>query len=267
MMRMWAPAARRPLGGAAERGERRPEPVGAAGRVPHRVERHGREPRDVPERGHLLGQQHRVLQTEHPGVARPLEQRRAAAAEVHAERHHHRLAQRIDRRVGHLREALPEVRVEALRHRRERRDRRVVAHAPHRVGAGAAHRLEHEPQVLEAVAEAPLCPDERLARVHRRHARGIGHERRHVARHPARVGPPRRDLALGVEVPDHLAPSGVHDQHLAGAHLAALDHLARVEVDQPDLGARDHQAVAPHLVAARGGGRSGPPTRRRARRR
>ena len=216
-----------------------------------RVERHGREAGHVPERRHLLGQQHGVLEPEHAGVARTFEQRRAAAAQVHPERHHHRLAQRVDRRVGHLRESLAEVGVQTLRHRRERRDRSVVAHAPDRIGAGAAHRLEHEPEVLEPVAEAALRPGERLAGVHRWHPRGIGHERRHVAGDPAGVGAASRHLALRIEVPDDLASASIHDQDLARSHLAALDHLARIEVDQADLGARHHEPVAPHLVPRR----------------
>ena len=98
-----------------ERGERRAEAVDAVRRVPDRIESHGREARDVPQRCHLLGQQHRMLQAQHARVRGPLQQRRAAPAQMHAERHHHRLAQRIDRRVRHLREALPEIGVDALR--------------------------------------------------------------------------------------------------------------------------------------------------------
>jgi hypothetical protein len=129
------PAARGPLGRATEGGERGPQPVNALGHVPDRVERDRGEAGHVAERGHLVLEQHRMLEPQHPGVGRPLQQRRAPAPEVHPERHHHRLAQRIDRRVGHLGEPLPEVGVRALRHRRQGRERRIVAHAPDRIGA------------------------------------------------------------------------------------------------------------------------------------
>jgi hypothetical protein len=65
----------RPLGRAAERGERGPEAVGSLRYVPDRIEGHGGEPGDVPECGHLVVQQDRVLQPQHAGVARPLQQR------------------------------------------------------------------------------------------------------------------------------------------------------------------------------------------------
>ena len=115
--------------------QRRPEPLGPVGGLPDRVEGHRREAGDVVQCRHLLGQEDRVLDAEHAGVAGPLEQRRAPPPEVHPERHHHRLAERVDRRVGDLGEPLAEVAV-APGGLGERRDRRVVAHAPHRVDAG-----------------------------------------------------------------------------------------------------------------------------------
>ncbi len=238
------------LGRTAQGGEGGLEAGGSLGGIPERVESDGGEPGDIPKRAHLLRQQHRVLQTQHPGIRGALQQGRAAPAQVHAERHHHRLAQRIDRRVGHLREPLPEIGVQALGHRGERWDRSVVAHAPHRVAAGASHRLQHQPQIFRAVAEDPLEPEQIVAGVRGRNSGRVGSQRRHVARYPPRVRAACRYLALRLDVADHLAPPGVHYQHLARTDLAALHHLSRIEVHQTDLGAGHHQPVAPHLVAA-----------------
>src|SRR2546430_14695794 len=75
---------------------------------------------------------------------------------MHPQRHHERLAQRIDRGVRDLGEPLAQIRVEARRYARERRDRRVVPHAPHGVLAFAAHRLEHVAHIFEAPTEREL---------------------------------------------------------------------------------------------------------------
>ena len=173
-----------------------------------------------------------MLEPQHPGVTGALEERRAAAPEVHPQRHHHRLAQRIDRWIGDLREALLEIGVETLRERRERRDRRVVAHAPDRVGPRAAHRLEHEPEILEAIAKRPLQAQQLVAALDRGNPGGIRHQGRHVARHPACIGATSGDLALRIEVSDDLTTTRVDHEDFARPHLPALDDLAWIEVHQ-----------------------------------
>ena len=58
----------------------------------------------------------------------------------HGERHDRALALRVDRRIGHLGERLAQERRDAARPPRERRDRRVVAHAPDGLVALGRHR-------------------------------------------------------------------------------------------------------------------------------
>jgi hypothetical protein len=101
---------------AAQHGERGLEARRSPAGIPDGVQCYGRESGHVPKRRHLFSQQNRVFQTEHPGVGGALEQRRPSPAQMHPERHHHRFAQRIDRRIGDLREALPEVGVKTLGH-------------------------------------------------------------------------------------------------------------------------------------------------------
>ncbi len=241
----------RPLRGPPQAHERRPESIGSGLGVPDRIDRDGRESRHVVQRGHLVRQHDRMFDPQHAGVARSLEQGRAPAPEMHAQRHHHRLAKRIDRGIGHLREALAKIGVDALRKLRERGNRRVVAHAPHGVGAGTAHGLEHVPEVLETVAEPALKLAELLGLRGGRHPRRVGLEPGHVARHPAGIGPPSRDLELGVEIADDLPAPGVHQEHLSRPHLPALDHVRGIEIQQAHLGPCGHQAIAPDLVATR----------------
>ncbi len=62
----------------------------------------------------------------------------ALGADRRVDRHDQLFADRIDRRVGHLREELLEVVVEQLRPVREHRERRVVAHRADRLVAVAA---------------------------------------------------------------------------------------------------------------------------------
>ena len=72
------------------------------------------------------------------------------------QRHHQLLADRVDRRVGDLREILLEVVVEQLGLGRERGDRRVGAHRADRVVGVARHRLEEELDVFLGVAKGLL---------------------------------------------------------------------------------------------------------------
>ncbi len=77
------------------------------------------------------------------------------------QRHHQLLADRVDRRVGDLREILLEVIVEQLGLARQRGDRRVGAHRADRIVGVARHRLEEELDVLLGVAESLLLVEMR----------------------------------------------------------------------------------------------------------
>ena len=114
------------------------------------------------------------------------EQVRLRADERH-QRHHELLADRIDRRVGDLREQLLEVVVERLRPVGQHRQRRVVAHRADRLLAGLRHRRQQELQVFLRVAECLLAIEQR----HRRTASaapgsGISSSRNAAARRSTR---------------------------------------------------------------------------------
>ncbi len=159
------------------------------------------ETRHLPERGDLLLQQDRVLVLHQAESRRPPGQQRGAAPEVHPQRHHQGLAQRIDRRVGHLREALPEEGIDRRRAPRQWRDRRVVTHAPHGILPGRRHRLQHVAQILEAPAEGELAGGQ-IGGVGRRGGglRRGGTQPPDAAPGPARVRLAPRHLALRLGV-------------------------------------------------------------------
>ena len=80
------------------------------------------------------------------------------------EAHDQLLADRIDRRVGHLREVLLEIGEQQLRLVGQRRDRRVVAHGADRLLALRRHRRHQDAQVLLRVAEGLLAIEQRQVR-------------------------------------------------------------------------------------------------------
>ncbi len=77
----------------------------------------------------------------------PAQQRRAPA-ELHLEVHHRALALGVDRRVGDLRERLPEVVGDRPRDAATAGERRVVAHAPQGLVGVEGHGAHVEPQLL-----------------------------------------------------------------------------------------------------------------------
>ena len=77
------------------------------------------------------------------------------------EAHDQFLADRVDRRVGHLREVLLEVGEQQLRLVGQRRDRRVVAHRADGFLAGRRHRRHQDFQVFLGVAERLLAIEQR----------------------------------------------------------------------------------------------------------
>ena len=68
--------------------------------------------------------------------------------------HHQFFADRVNRRIGNLREALPKEAVQGLRQAGQHSQRRVVTHAPHDFGPADRHGLEHEAQIFVAVLGA-----------------------------------------------------------------------------------------------------------------
>ena len=100
----------------------------------------------------------------------------ASAPIVRGQRGDQLLPDRVERRVGDLREHLREVVEQHARAIGQHGDRRVGAHRAERLPAGARHRRDEESELLVGVAERLLAPDDgRVGR--RRGARGRGGRR------------------------------------------------------------------------------------------
>ncbi len=109
--------------------------------------------------------QDRLMDFEALGLRRAFEVEQVRPrADDRDEAHHQFLADRVDRRVGHLREVLLEIGEEQLRPIGQRRDRRVVAHGADRFFAGRRHRRHQDFEVFLGVAEHLLAIEQRQVR-------------------------------------------------------------------------------------------------------
>ena len=135
-------------------------PSGPVGDRPGHVEHLGAQPAVVerPHHRRLLVREHRLLEDE-LRLGQPVEvQQVLLGPEAGAQAHHDVLANRVDRRVRDLREALLEVREQAGRVLGEHRQGDVVPHRPGRLLGVARHRRQHDADVLLRVAERELRP-------------------------------------------------------------------------------------------------------------
>ena len=161
------------------------------------------------------------------------------------------LADRVQRRVGDLREQLGEVVEEQPGAVREHGDRGVGAHRPDRLGPGPGHRGQQHPQFFLGVAEQPLLGGE---------LRGGGQGPDPVGQvvqvqqpgvQPVLVRVLAGQRGLHVRVLQDAPPAGVGQEDAAGLETALADHVRRVDVEHADLAGQHHEAVAGHPVPAR----------------
>ena len=164
------------------------------------------------------------------------EQVRPRTDERH-ERHHELFADRVDRRVGHLREQLLEVVVEDLRPVRQHRQRGVVAHRADRLLAVHRHRRQDHLQVFLRVAERLLAVEQRhLRAAAAAPARADRRARCAMRSIHCAIRLRGRQRALQLVVVDDAALLGVDQQHLARLQPPLLDDLALGNVEHADFG-------------------------------
>ena len=112
---------------------------------------------DVSQLGELPVVEDRVFDRDLPARLGFRPQQIALRSDRRFHRRDELLADRVERRIGDLREQLLEVVVEQARPFRQHRERRVGAHRPERLFARGGHRTEQEPQVLLRVPERRLA--------------------------------------------------------------------------------------------------------------
>ena len=166
--------------------------------------------------------------------------------------HHQLLADRIDRRVGDLREVLLEIREERLRLVGQRRNRRVVAHRADGFLARGRHRCHQELDVFLRVAESLLAIEQRQVR----DRRDIGRARK-LLEHDLRACKPLlvwmalRQRRLQLLVGNESAFVEVDQQHLARLQAPLLDDVLFRNRQNAHLGSHDDAIVAREQIARR----------------
>ena len=174
-------------------------------------------------------------------------------ADERVQRHHDRLADRVDRRVRHLGEQLLEVVVQRLVLVAEHGQRRVVAHRADGLLAEDGHRAQQELDVFLRVAERLLAIEQRGGIVFgagRREHRDLVELDAHVVDPlPIRLG--RRELVLQLLVVDDATLLEVDQEHLARLQAPLLDDPVLRDVEHARLRCHHHEVVVGDDVARR----------------
>ena len=149
------------------------------------------------------------------------------------------LADRVDRRVRDLGEALLEVAEESRRLLGEHRERQVVPHRAGRLLGVARHGREQDAEVLLREAEGELAALELIGR--RRRGRGALCLRQILQADRARGVPlaPRRrvrDDALGLALVEDAVLREVDREHRAGAQAPAVGDVLVGDLERAGLG-------------------------------
>ncbi len=234
------------LGLGAHAVERLQHALGPVGDRPRDVERVGAEDLgvDLAQLLQLGVAQDRRLHAELVGVLGRLVEQVLLGADAGRHAHHHGLADRVDRRVGDLREELLEVGEQQRRLLREHGQRRVVAHRADRLLALRRGRREQDAQVLLGPAERALQRGQRLRALVLRLPRGKVGEVHDALVEPLAVRPAGGDGVLDLAVVDDPALRDVDQEELAGLQAALAQHVLGRLVHHAGLRAHHDPAVA-----------------------
>ncbi|GBD45729.1 hypothetical protein HRbin41_00544 [bacterium HR41] len=167
------------------------------------------------------------------------------------EAHHDGLADRVDRRVGDLREELFEVAEKRRTLVGEHRECGVVTHRAGGLAPVARHRCEDHPQVLFTPAEGELARTQRLDARHARLAVRQVVDVDDPLGEPLAVGAPPCKLALDLFVGDDALGLEVDQEQLARAQAPLGFDVRWIAVENARLGGDDDPAVACDEPASR----------------
>ena len=174
-----------------------------------------------------------------------------------------RLADRVDRRVGDLREQLLEVGEQRRRLVGEHGEREVVAHRADRLLALGRHRREQHAQVLLRVAERELAGAQRLARHARRWRSGRSSSRTTPSLVPLAVRAARRRPARLISSSSTIRPSPRSTRKsLPGCRRPLRSTFSGGSSSTPASEAEHDPAVLASPSSGRGAGRCGRASRR-----
>ena len=200
---------------------------------------------------HILVREDRMGELQLPAVFRCFVQQVPLLAGKRHQRHHQPLAQRVDRRVGHLGEELLEVAEQQLRAAGEHGQRRVGAHRADGLLTVGRHRGQHHLQLLAGVAEATQLLRKFLA-IDRRRLRRLKQPAQldTVLFQPSPVGLLPRNLALDLVVDNDPALFRIDQEHAAGLKTAFLANSLGRKLDHAHFARQHDEPVGRHHVAA-----------------
>jgi len=173
-------------------------------------------------------------------------------ADIGHEGHHELFADRIDRRIRHLREQLLEVLEQQLRTVGQHRKRRIRSHRRDRFLAGHNHRRDHHFELFDRVTER-LLPLADCRMVGLRNVQRLGQlvQRNTVLRHPAAIGLAAYDIGFDLLVVDDPALHGVDQEHASGLQPALQANGFGVGRQHARFRSQNYCAVRRDLVATR----------------
>ena len=178
------------------------------------------------------------------------------AAYAGGQRHDVRFTQRIDRRIGDLRELLAEIVVNDARPAGEHGERGIVAHRTGGFLADLAQHADHLIQLFAAVAELFLVGFE--LRVVEFAAADLivrqifeRHQTFDVFLHPLFIRVAAFQIVVGFRRVQDAAAAGVDHHQLAGADAAFFHHFIRLVIPDADFGGAGDQLVFGDHVARR----------------
>ena len=217
------------------------ERIGPVGDRPRRVDRVAVEDVgvDLAQPFELLVEQDRVRDHELARVLGRLVEQIPLGADARLHAHHDRLADRVDRRVRHLREELLEVGVEQRLPVGENGERQVVPHRADRLLGVPRERREDHLHVVLRVAEGELALAQRLGGAGEVRPRRQILEPNDLVSIPLGVRLPRGDRPLHLLVRDDPAVLDVDQEQLPRLQPSLPQHVLRRLVEHARL-RREH---------------------------
>ena len=205
---------------------------------------------DVVQLGDVFLRQHGLMHFQTRGRFRFVDAKQVGlGADERGQRHHDLFADRVDRRVGHLREQLLEVVVQHLVLARQHRQRGVGAHGTDGFFARGGHRQHQELGVFLRVTEGLLRIEQ--AGCVLQFDLGLGQVVEVVARllDPVAIRFGGSELLLQLVIVDDASGLHVDEEHLARLQTPFLDDLLFGEIQHAHFGRHQHDVVFGDQIA------------------
>ena len=206
---------------------------------------------DVDQAREVVVVDDRERQLELPTRLRARLEQIALRTDRRRQRRHQLLANRIQRRIGDLREQLLEIVEQHARSIGQHRQRRVGAHRTDGFVAVARHRRDQDFQFFMRDAEHLLATAHRFVAEARVLAMRQVVQVDHAALEPLRVRMLRRQVGLDLLVVDDASARGVDQEHPPRLQPALLHHARRRNIDHAGFAGHDHAIVVRHPVPTR----------------